>query len=177
MNNNSKYKFLTYLFLLLSVFVVFLFTKNVYTQITQNNTQKEALLQQLKDKNTEYERVSKIKSDIDSGQVTDINFDKFLSEFSEDELVEYFYTYANTNPTKLQIQSITLSPGTYNEFGFQEAKIDVDAVFATEKDILDMITFLQNSQKYNLFIHEFNYPLGNTTGPFTVTIPLKVLYK
>lgn len=40
-----------------------------------------------------------------------------------------------------------------------------------------MITFLQNSQKYNLFIHEFNYSLGENISPISVNIPLKVLYK
>lgn len=177
MNNNSKYKFLTYLFLLLSIFVIFLFSKNIYMQMTQNIKQKDALVQQLQEKNEQYQKVSKIKSDIDSGQIKDIDFDKFLSNFSEDELIEYFYAYANNNPTKIQIQSIWLSDWVYNEFWFKEAKVDINAVFSTEKDMLDMITFLQNSEKYNLFIHEFTYPFWNAATPFSVNIPLKVLYK
>jgi hypothetical protein len=75
-------------------------------QMTQNIKQKDALVQQLQEKNEQYQKVSKIKSDIDSGQIKDIDFDKFLSNFSEDELIEYFYAYANNNPTKIQIQSI-----------------------------------------------------------------------
>lgn len=177
MNNNAKYKFLTYLFLLLTVFVVFLFSKNIYTQITENTKQKEALNVQLQEKNTQYQEISKIKSDIDAGQITDINFDKFLSPFSEDELLNYFYAYANNNPSKVQIQTLSLSEGAYNEFWFMEAKIDLWVTFSSEKDMLDMITFLQNSQKYNLFIHEFNYSLGENISPISVNIPLKVLYK
>ncbi len=177
MNNNAKYKFLTYLFLLLTVFVVFLFSKNLYTQITENTKQKQALTQQLEEKNAQYQEISKIKSDIDSWAVQDIDFDKFLSNFSEDELVEYFYSYANNNPSKVQIQTIGLSQWAYNEFGFMEAKIDLWVTFSSEKDMLDMITFLQNSQKYNFFIHELNYSLGNTLSPISVNIPLKVLYK
>jgi hypothetical protein len=46
-----------------------------------------------------------------------------------------------------------------NEFGLKEAKVELNTTFNSEKDMIDMINFLINSEKYNLYIHEFNYPL------------------
>jgi hypothetical protein len=66
MNNTAKYKFLTYLFLLLSVFVVFLFSKDFYLNILENNKQKEVLTQKFEEKKVEYEKISNIKTNIDT---------------------------------------------------------------------------------------------------------------
>lgn len=178
MDNNAKYKFLTYLFLLLSVFVLFLFSKNIYSEILQNNKEKQVLLQKIEEKNQEYASVAKIKSDIDAGNIENADFEKFLSDFSEDEVVEYFYAHANTNKTKWSIESLSLSEGSFNEFGIKEARIDINAVFATEKDLMDVISALiLNSPKYNLYIHQLNYPMGSVSGPISVSLPIKLLYK
>lgn len=178
MDNNAKYKFLTYLFLLLSVFVLFLFSKNIYSEIIYNNKEKQTLLEKIEQKNQEYASLVKIKSDIDSGNIENTDFEKFLSDFSEDELVEYFYAHANNNKTKWSIESLSLSEGTYNEFGFKEAKIDINAIFTTEKDMMDIISALiLNSPKYNLYIHQLNYPMGTISWPISVSLPIKLLYK
>jgi len=66
MNNNSKYKFLSYLFLLLTVFVIFLFTKSIYSEIVQNNKQKQSLTESLEKKQEEYNKIAEIKSNIDA---------------------------------------------------------------------------------------------------------------
>lgn len=177
MNNKSKNTFLTYFFLLLSVFVLVLFTKNFYQNVLETSKQKEVLAQTLSEKSSELDKLSKIKSDIDSGNVKDINFDKFLVKFSEDELVEYFYNYAKTNPGKAEINSISLKEWKLNEYWFNEAGVDLSVNFLSEQEMIKMLNFLLNSEKYNLYIHDFTYPLWKTDKPFRVNIPLKVLYK
>lgn len=177
MNNKSKYTFLTYLFLLLTIFVAFLLTKDMYFEVLENSKQKELLQEKLTAKNEELQKISKIKTDIDSWKINNKQLNKFLSKFSEDELTDYFYNYANLNKTKVKIESISLTEWKLNEFWFTESKIDLTATFWQEQDMLDMINFLLTSDKYNLFIHEFSYPFGHTEGAFKVSIPLKVLYK
>lgn len=178
MNNKTKYSLLTYLFLLLTVFLIFTFTRNFYTEIVQNNDQVKILENKLKLQNWEYDEISKIKSQIDAWNVKDINFNKFLVNFSEDELINYFYSYASNHINNLKIDSLSLSDWKLNEFWFNEAKVTLTATFNTEQDMIDMINFLLRSEKYNLYIHEFTYPFWtNVAGPLKVTIPLKVLYK
>lgn len=176
MNNKTRNTFLSYFFLLLSFFVIILFTKNFYINFLEISKQKELLSQTLIEKNKQLEEISKIKSNIDNWNVSDINFDKFLIDFSEDELVKYFYDYTNVNKTVV-IEKISLDPGFKNDYGFTEGKIELSVVVSSEQELIKMLNFLLNSEKYNLYIHDFSYPFWNTTKPFKVNIPLKVLYK
>lgn len=178
MNNKTKYSLITYLFLLLTIFIIFTFTKNFYTDIVQNSEQVKILEDKLKVKNEEYNKISKIKSQIDAWSIKDINFNKFLINFREDELIDYFYSYANNHINNLKIESLNLSQWTLNEFWFNEAKVNLTASFNTEQDMIDMINFLLKSEKYNLYIHEFSYPFwSEIKEPLKITIPIKVLYK
>lgn len=175
--NNSKYTFLTYLFVLLALFVIFLFTKNVYLSLGETKEQLHALDGKIEAQNQVYNNLQDISQKLNSGEVDKKYYDKFLSPFSEDELLSYFYGYANPRQGKVMISSITFTPGKNNEVGFMEAGVDIEATFGSEKDLMDMVNFLLNSTKYNLFIHEFSYPLGDTNGEVSVHIPLKVIYK
>lgn len=177
MNNKSKYSVLTYLFLLLTIFVLFIFTKNVYYKIKENSSMVSTFKETLAQKQKEYDDLSKIKIDIDSWKSGIEWLEKFLINFSEDELTKYFYDYANTNNSKLRINSIWLTEWKLNEYGFKEGNIDLSVTFATEQDMIDMLNFLLNSDKYNFYIHNFEYPFGKIQWNFTVSIPLKVLYK
>ncbi len=177
MNNKTKYSLFTYLFLVATLFL-FLFTKDFYTQMVENKEQIALLETKIKQKTQEYNKISKIKSQIDAGEMKDIQFNKFLIQFHEDELIDYFYAYGNQHLTNLKIESLHLSEWTLNEFGFHEAKINLAVTFNSEQDMINMINFLLMSDKYNLYIHEFNYHLGQDPKlPIQITLPLKVLYK
>lgn len=177
MDNKTKYSLLTYLFLLLTVFIIFTFTKSFYADIVENKDKIRILNEQIKTKSEEYDKIAKIKSQIESWTVKDINFDKFLVNFSEDELLEYFYSYSNNHVNNLKIESLNLSEWKLNEFWFNEAKIELQATFNSEQDMIDMINFLLKSEKYNLYIHDFTYPFWSDSKlPLKVKIPLKVLY-
>lgn len=178
MNNKTKHSLLTYLFLLLTIFIIFIFTKNFYTNIVENKDKIKSLNDQIKIKSDEYNKIAKIKSEIESWTIKNINFDKFLINFSEDELLDYFYTYANNHANNLKIESLNLSKWKLNEFWFNEATINLQVTFNSEQDMIDMINFLLRSEKYNLYIHDFTYPLwSDLTSPLKVKIPLKILYK
>lgn len=176
--NNWKYKLLSYLFLLLTLFIIFLFTKNIYSQINQNSSSKQSLLKTLDEKNKEYNKIATISSDINSWKFSEINFDKFLINFWEDELVDYFYDYANKNPNKLTIESLNLTKWTPNEFWFNEANITLNATFQSEREMLEVIDqLIINSKKYNFYVLNLSYPLATLNWSFSMTIPIKVLYK
>ena len=84
----------------------------------------------------------------------------------------------NRNPTKLKIQSISLTKWSLNEFGFHEWQISLQVLFANEQAMIDTLNFLNWSDKYKLFVHEFTYPMSSSMQQaFSVTLPIKVLYK
>jgi cell division protein FtsL len=66
MNNKSKYNVLTYLFLLLTVFILFLFTKNIYYTVKENSNIVSSLEEKITQKQEEYDKLSKIKIAIES---------------------------------------------------------------------------------------------------------------
>lgn len=176
--NNSKYKLFSYLFILLTLFVIFLFTKNIYFEISSNKAIKEELTKALEDKNKELQKVNKIKTDIDTWKYNDLNLDKFLITFDEDDLIDYFYSYAQKNSSKFEINSLSFQKWEPNEFWFTEWTINLSATFLNEKTMLEVIdNLIINSSKYNFYILSFSYPMWNTSWPITLSIPIKVLYK
>jgi hypothetical protein len=177
MSNKSKYSFLTYLFLFLTIIILFLFTKNIYYNLKENSQIIASLKEKVAQKQADYDNLSKIKLAIDSWKSDIKDFDKFLVKFNENEITKYFYDYANKNMWKLKIDSISLTDWKLNEFGFKEWKIDLVVSFSSEFEMIDMLNFILNSEEYNFYIHEFQYPFWNISWPFKVTIPLKVLYK
>jgi hypothetical protein len=66
MDNKAKYSLLTYLFLLLTVFMIFTFTKSFYTSLVENRDKIKILNEQIKTKKEEYDKIARIKSQIDS---------------------------------------------------------------------------------------------------------------
>lgn len=178
MDSKTKYSLYTYLFLFLSITIVFVFTKDFYFQIIENKSQIDILNQVIDKKNQEYSELSKIKSQIDSWSFKDFNFNKFLSRYREDDIVDFFYTYANNHVSWVKIQSISLSDWKLNEIWLKEAKIWLSLTFSTQQDMIDMINFLLKNDKYVIYIHEFSYPFwSNNDWPISISLPLRVLYK
>jgi Trk-type K+ transport system membrane component len=66
MSNKSKYSFLTYLFLFLTIIILFLFTKNIYYNLKENSQIIASLKEKVAQKQADYDNLSKIKLAIDS---------------------------------------------------------------------------------------------------------------
>jgi len=175
--NNARQVLLTYLLIILTVFTIITFTKNIYYSITENSWNIEATEIKKEEIKKEYDRLSKIKIDLTSGKIENMNFDKYLINFNEDEFLSYFYSYTRSNNWKVIINSISLSPGNLNDFWFKEWQIDLSVSFISEFEMLKMFDFLLNSTKYNFYVHNFSYPFNQINQRLDVNIPLKILYK
>lgn len=176
-NKKSQQKMIIGAMLLLSIFILIFFTKDMMFTLNDNMSQKDAIEAEIEEQNKVYEEVSKVKSDLDTGKIDNAVYNKYLISFNENEILSYFYTYSQNNAGKMKINSITLDAGKVNEVGFHEGKINLGVTFINEQAMLDTLTFLTNNDKYNFFVHEFTYPVEGMNQPFNVQIPLKVLYK
>lgn len=178
MNNKTKYTFLSYLFVLLTLFIVFISTKDLVINVLSTSSQLQQLELAIKEKSKEYDALLQLKNDLYKWQNEFSNFSKFLINFSEDELLDYFYTYAHNHVGTMKIESLHVSEWKINEFWLMQWDIKLQAVFQKEQDMIDLLNFLLRSEKFNLYIHEFTYPYGSITKePIAVTIPIKILYK
>lgn len=174
-NNN---KFVSYLIILLSLFILFLFTFKQYEQVQINLDKKD---------NLELEKQEKLKiiennKAIESKLKNDENITKkYLADVSENAIVSYIFDYVesyNTDTSKIQITDITLTKWTKNDLWFLESDINVSANvsnFETMKRFLDF--FVAPNSKYNFLIDNFTFPNDWREWSFNVSIPLKIYYK
>lgn len=175
---NSKNKFLSLLLILLGLIVFVVFTKNQFYNLQSNLDLRNLVNTEYKQKTDELTKLQELKKSLTAGENKDV--EKYIMEFNEDELINYFYSYAQDVSLwdgKLVIRSLNMDKGTINEYGFNEGTISLEVRVADEGTLLKMLDFLTGKDsKYSFFIDNFTYT-SSPTWSFTATIPLKVFYK
>lgn len=189
LNKNNK-KIINYTLIILSLFMIVLFTKDLILD-TQWNTIK---IQEKKSEEAEKrQEVKKLKA---LKKQTDLQLEKYTKQVQENELVEYLYsTIEKLNTSKsaagsVFVKSLKISKGTKNEIWFLESSIDLTVQIWSEikmKQLLD--TLLSETSDYKFFIPSFSYEKPDSNVPdavaawrwetesFEVNIPLKIFYK
>ena len=180
MKNKSFYTFLTYVFIFLSIFVLVIFTKDYFYNLSALNQEIANVEKNIESKESELANLKDIKTKIESWELgANFDFSKYLINFDEHKILNFLYSYAqrSANLNRVLINSINIDEWKINDFWFREWKINMSVTFVWEEDMIKMLNFLIENDSYNLFIHDFSYPYGKTNEPFNVNIPLKVLYK
>jgi hypothetical protein len=93
MQMNNQNKLLFYFLLLVSLFIIFSFSKGSYLSMLKNMDTLEA-------KNIEYIEKEKLSNELDviSKDVSNTkDLVKYTLEVKEDELIDYFYNYVDTS--------------------------------------------------------------------------------
>lgn len=178
MQMNNQNKLLFYFLLLLSLFILFSFTKGSYASILKN-------MDSLETKTIEYNEKIKILNELDSvsknlSKEQDIT--KYTNEVKEDELIDYFYNFVSTSRSWsgfTVIDSITFDKWSKNEYSFNEWKINMSLTVSDEEEMFKMIDFITSeSSKYKFFIDNFTFPNDiNRIWSFQVNIPIRMFYK
>lgn len=175
---NSKNKFLSLLLILLGLLVFVIFTKTQFYNLQSNLDLKNIIKTDYTAKTGELSKLQELKKSLSAWENKDI--EKYIMEFNEDELINYFYSYAQDVSLwdgKLVIRGLNMDKGTVNEYGFNEGNISLEVRVADEGTLLSLLDFLTGKDsKYSFFIDNFTYA-NSLTWNFTVTIPLKVFYK
>lgn len=175
---NKNNKFVSYLIILLSLFILILFTKTEVVNLQSNLDQIEIKENNLEAKKAKLTELNELKKELSSSNEI---ASKYNIEFKEEDIIDYIYSYIEENQKKnwlALVRSISISEPMDTEIWFKEVNINLTLNIANEnklKDILDFLT--SNESKYRFFIPSFNFPYWNTEEAFTVSIPLKLLYK
>lgn len=171
-------KFVSYLILLFSLFILFLLTLKQYENMQVNFDKKSELETEINEKRNTIKKYNDISEKI---KIDDKILKKYLTNIHEDELIDYIYSYvenSNTDESVIEIQNLSISKGIKNELGFNQTNLDLSLIVSNEdtmKRILDF--FASPSSKYNFIIDNFSYPNDWRTKSFNVNIPLKIFYK
>lgn len=182
MKNNQ---FLSYLVILLSLFILVLFTKDQIMSVQSHLDQVEKLNSELSKTRANQDELQKIALEV--GQKDSVTKRYILSEddtkisFSEDEIINYFYTYAesiNSGLGTLAINSIDFSQSSENELGFLESTININAQVSDEKVMKAFLDYIiAEDSKYRFFIESYNHPFDWREGNFNMQLPLKIFYR
>lgn len=171
-------QFLSYVIILISLFILVLFTKDQIMNVQSNIDQKEVLNSELQNVRVKQENLQKIALEVaHEDSVTK----RFLTPFTEDEIIDYFYNYAdkiNTGSWNLLINSIQISQATENQLGFLESNVSINAQVSDEnvmKNFLDYI--ISEDSKYKFFIENYFHPLDGREWNFNIQLPLKIFYR
>lgn len=178
-------QFLSYLVVLLSLFILVLFTKDQIMNMQTNLDQVEILNWEYSKVRATQEEFKKIEREV--GQQDSVTKRYLISSdsekigFTEDEMLNYFYSYADKLQSwsgTLNVKSINISDVSENEMGFLESKINLNVEVSNEETMKIFLDYLVSKDaKYRFFIESFNYPFDGREWTFNVQLPLKIFYR
>ncbi|MDP2090084.1 MAG: hypothetical protein Q8K30_00675 [Candidatus Gracilibacteria bacterium] len=175
---NKNNKFVSYIIILFSLFILVLFTSDKIKEIYENKDLKETYTLSLNDKKAKLTELNTLKNSLVNSKA---DLDKYNVIIKEDEIIDYIYSTIESKNDRngtSSINSLNISEPIKTELGFNETLITINIRVANEaklKEILDV--FLGKKSKYLFYISSFSFPYGETQEKFSVTIPLKILHK
>jgi hypothetical protein len=87
---NQKNKFISYVLILLSLFIIVLFTKDEISMIQENSDLRDSYKIQLDDKKTKLNEINEKRNMLNNSSE---NIDKYDLVIKEDEIIDYLYSY------------------------------------------------------------------------------------
>ncbi len=172
-------KFVSYLIILVALFILVLVTKNQYDILQWKLDSKETNNNILIEKETKLQWLKSLEQKLAK---TSENIDKYIVEIKEDELIDYLFSnIERINKEEwvaAEIKSISISEPIDTEIWFKESNITLNISVPNEeisKKILDFLTWKES--KYNFFVSSFSFPYGEKKEwGYNMSIPLKVLH-
>lgn len=169
--------FISYLIILVSLFILILVTKNQIFNLVEQLDQKEASLKEYEDTKVELVRINKLKTQWKdtSGEV-----DKYMIDLSENELIDYFYGYSDNieSSDEIKFKSISFTEWKENEIGFNESNISLTIMVANEMVLKNFIShLLSEDAKYKFFVDSFSFPNDWREWGYIINLPLKIFYR
>jgi len=176
--NTKNNKFISYLIILITFFILVLVTKNEILNLQEKSDLKESYKIELEGKKQKLTEINEKKMMLNKSSE---NIDKYQLSIKEDEIVDYLYSYieeTNRRNGVVLIKNISISNSKQTEIGFEQTDINLTLIIPNEEKLKTILLFLTSPKsKYNFFINSFNYPFGKINWNFTVTVPLRVLHK
>lgn len=176
MQNYNNKKFISYILLILSLFIFFFLVLSDLNKITELDEANREVSTTIETLEKDYENLNKIKEEIELENINDwIN--KYINSLDENKLVDYFYSYALNKDNWVKINNLSISKWNIWKTWFNEWLINLNIKVKTEENLLSLIDFLiAEDAKYKLFIENIAYPI-NFNKEININIPLVIFYK
>jgi len=182
MNNfESKNLFLANLIIIVSLFILLFFTKDLYSdyQITKDNSR--TLAKELQETNNELEKFKNIQNTILEEDKEALQ--RYNVDYTDSDILYFIHSLAESEATWISVENIKLSNWVENKYGFMEWTINIWVNYRSDDELLEFISKLTNSENYVIFIDEISFPFSHNLWDNVevktnkVSIPLTVYYK
>lgn len=180
----SNSKLLSYVFVIIGLFIIVLVTKWQVYNFQAVRAEKEALLKTEIEKKSELEQIQKLKKDLASDTSSEVY--KYTSVLKEDELINFIYSEIDKSnkrsSSQIIINSLNISSAQLNQMQFLESNINLNLTVPNEIRLKSILDMLNKNEKYKFFITSLTYDTEKQDSDsenlgFQVTIPLKIFYK
>lgn len=177
LNNKKKSKTISYMLIALSFLFLIIVTKSMYYDVQVAGDSLSQANTDLSNKKQDLDKMNKVKASLTSNPEVAQTINKFNVSLSEQDLIEYFYSYAYKTNAGVSINNMSMEKWSKNEMGFMQSNINLSVTFRDEIAMQNFMSFLTStSSKYSFILQNFSYPFGENNKDFQVSIPLKLLY-
>ncbi len=178
MQTNNQNKLLFYFLIVLSLFIIVFFAKDLYKSVLSNMDIVETKQIEADSQRKVATKLEEVKKNVWKNQ----QIKKYDKEVKEDELITYFNDWVHNNKTwswYTIIDSMSFDQWTINEYGFKEGKINLFVTVSDEEEMIAMLNFIRSEEsEYQFFIDNFSFPNDpNNKWAFQVNIPIRMFYK
>lgn len=178
---SGKNKSLGLISLIAAFFVLIFFTKGMYENMQSYALNYDEKYQIAQEKLQELNKLNELKTKLSQAQSEEmLNINAFAAEVNEQNLIDYFYEYAqkiNAGNERFIISNVTISEETMSDTGFQMRNIGISAVFSSEKTLFDFMEYVTwNSAEYKMYLSDFTYEMNNVTWNIQVSLPFAIYY-
>lgn len=178
--NKKDNKFISLVIVLISLFILVIFTKNMYYTMQENLDIKNNLETDLQEKNSDLRELETLEKELKSWDKKE-EISQFLKTFSEDEILVYLNEYVqelNSSSGAMIINGLTFKDEIQSELWFKEVWLTISAKVSDKQTLKTFLEFLTNkNSKYSFFLTDFSFPNNDKPWIFSVSIPLKLFYK
>ena len=179
---NKDNKFISYLIILISAFILVFITRNQFFSTQENLNAKQNYEQQKDDKKSKLQEINALRTKLkqDSSSLNQ-DIKKLSTAFKEDELINYIYSYvedANSENASIVIKNVSITKPVQNELWFNEVDLNIGLRISSESVMISFLNFLlSENSKYYFLINKFDYLDNEEKWSFNVSIPVKIFYK
>ena len=181
---NDK-RFSSYALIFLGLTILVFFTRGAYAELQVKLSEKDSYEATVWEKSisakekrvTELEKIQKDMADPESEASKQIS--KYTKSLFEDELLVYFYGYAEWVDGDMSVESLNIDRQKENEYGFGEASITLDVTARSANEVMVFLReILDETADYRFFIENIDIPdQDEDDDEIAVSIPLKMFYK
>lgn len=175
---NKNNKFVSYLVFLLALFILILFTNDIFFKIQENKDLREQVKSELETKKNTLKKLNELKEEMNK---SNINIEKYNVVINDSEIMNYIYSNIEKMSSTdwiIMINNILIWETKQTEIWFKETVININLKVPNEKKLKEIFDFLTSKDsKYNFILWSLSFPYWNLNTDFNINIPLRILHK